>query len=86
MDYIFSIFLSFRNSKQNYISLKFSEFQELFMKGTFFLKLTQFKKTGSMGKLSVPLRHLNQNPLSKLEIYHVFSRRFRNWRAHFAQL
>ena len=50
-----------KTSKQKYISLKRFEFQENFMIETSMIKLTQFKKTGSMGQ--------NFNSAPKIKIY-----------------
>ena len=38
--------------------LKLFEFQGPFMIGAFLNKLTQFEKTGSIGKFSIPLENL----------------------------
>ena len=43
------------NSKKKYMPLKHFEFQKLIMTDTFLIKLTQFEKTGSKGKFSIPL-------------------------------
>ena len=40
------------------MTLKFFELQEESMIGTFVLKLTQIKKTGSIGKLFIPLENV----------------------------
>ena len=44
---------------------------ERFMTGAFLIKLTQLEKTGSIGKIFIPLGNL-KIPFSKLEIVHVF--------------
>ena len=45
---------------------------EQFVMDTFVLKLTQFEKTGSMGKLSILRGSLKWIPFSKLEVDRVF--------------
>ena len=42
------------------------------MINTFLIQLTQYEKTGSIGKFFIPLRKLKKIPPSKLEIDHVF--------------
>ena len=38
------------------------------MIGAFLIKLTQFEKTGSIGKIFISLEKLNKNALSKLDV------------------
>ena len=40
------------------MALKLFEFEEQFMMDTFLLKLTQFEKTGSIGKIFISLENL----------------------------
>ena len=46
------------------------------MIGTFLLTLTQLEKNISMVKFFIPME--NQNPVSKLEVDHVFRDRYKN--------
>ena len=47
--------LSFRNSNTKLDALKVIEFLDQFMIATFLIKLTEFEKTGSIGKFLIPL-------------------------------
>ena len=49
---------NFRTSKLKIMAWKLFEFQEQFMIHTYFVKLTQFEKTGSIGQVFIPLRNL----------------------------
>ena len=54
------------------MALKLFEFVEQFMMNIFLLKLTQFEKTGSIGKPFISLGNLIINPFSKSEVDHIF--------------
>ena len=64
----FSKILKFEFRLKNKMAFKLFEFVEQFMTDTFLCKLTQFEKTGSIGKTFDSLG----NQFSKLEINHVF--------------